>query len=248
MVKRVLTIVLSIMLVVLLAAFLFVPPQIVEISETQISEALEENLPYSVNKWGAQVTVHDAKVQLSNQNKIIVDAWFGAAGATLEGVGVAAVNSSISYDDGRFYLSDLKHEDIKFEFSENSRETISDVRSTLEGILRREAEEANESGEGARIDELAQANEYYETKLQTDAIDVLDDFLGSFPVYNLERAGGSLRLAALALDDVQVTSDKILVTLSLQTLIVRLTSIVGSFLLVTAVLFGPFLTGLRKRS
>lgn len=232
---------LSIVFAGLLAAFLFVPPQIVEISQSQIAQGLKGNLPYSVDKWGAQVTVNEATVQLRDDDKIIINARFGAVGATLEGSGTAAINSSIRYDDGKFYLSDLKHEDIEFEFSANSRDTISDVRSALENILRRETEEAIAGEDATRIDQLARANQYYETKLQADAVEALDNFLSSFPVYNLERAEGALKLAALALDDVKVTSEKILVSLSFQTLLIRLAAIVGSFLLVVTLLFGPLL-------
>lgn len=244
--RRILILILLIVLAALVAAFLFVPPQIVEINEAQIEQGLEENLPYRVDKGAVSVTVQDATVQLSDEGKIVLAAQFDASGLTLEGIGSATINSAIRYDDGKFYLSDLKHENIDFQFSENSNDTISEVRSALEGILRRETEEANASKDDDRVDQLAKANEYYETRLQTDAVNALDEFLGSFPVYNLNRSGGSMRIAALALDDVEITSEKVLVRLSLQTLIMRLAAIVGTFLLFAILLFGNFFTGLRK--
>ena len=69
-------------------------------------------------------------------------AKFDARGLTLEGTGAADVASSFRCKNGRFYLSDFKHDDVVFAFSENSKSSISDVSSTLEGILRRETEEA----------------------------------------------------------------------------------------------------------
>jgi hypothetical protein len=223
-------------------AFIFVPPQIVEISEAQLAQGLEDNLPYQVDR-GVLVTVQAATAQLSDANKIIVTAQFDAAGLTLEGTGIATIDSTIRYENGKFYLSDLRHDDISFEFSENSDETISAVRTTLEGILRRESEEATSSDDDDRIDQLAKANEYYETQLREDAADLLDKALGSFPVYNLNRANGSMRLAALALDDVQISAEKILISLSLQKIIVTLAGFLGTFMLFVVMFLGPENTG-----
>ena len=236
------------MLAVLVGAFFLVPPQIVEINVAQIEKGLEGNLPYHVDKGLISVTVQGATVQLSDEGKIVLDAQFDATGLTLEGIGSATINSVIRYDDGRFYLSDLKHENIDFQFSENSNDTISDVKSALEGILRRETDEATASEDDERVDQLAKANEYYEKRLKTNAIDALDNFLGTFPVYNLNQAGGRMRIAALALDDVEITSDKVLVSLSLQTLIIRLAAIVGTFLLFAILFFGQFFVGWRRQS
>ena len=248
MIRKTSILVLSLVLAVLVGAFILAPPQIVEINEAQIEQGLEENLPYRVDRGAVLVTVQDATVQLSDEGKIVLNAQFDAAGLTLEGIGSATITSAIRYDDGKFYLSDLKHENIDFQFSENSSDTISDVKSALEGILRRETDEATAGEDDERVDQLAKANEYYEKRLKTDAIDALDKFLGSFPVYNLNQAGGRMRIAALALDDVEITSEKVLVSLSLQTLIIRLTAIVGTFLLFAILFFGQFFVGLRRQS
>lgn len=246
--RRISILALSFVLAVLVIAFLFVPPQMVEISKAQIEKGLEENLPYRVDKGLIVVTIQDATVELSDNGEIVLNAQFEAAGLTLEGVGSANINSAIRYNDGKFYLADLKHENINFQFSKNSNDTISDVKSALEGILRRETDEATENEDDERVDQLARANEYYEKSLKADAIDALDNFLGSFPVYNLSQAGGKMRVAALALDDVEITSEKILVSLSLQTLIVRVAAIVGTFLIFVILFFGQFFVGWRKQS
>ena len=230
---------LSFLLATLALAFVLVPPYIVEITEAQIAEGVDDNLPYTVDR-GFSVTVQSAVVQLSDDNKIVLEARFDARGLTLEGMGTANVASSLRYESGRFYLSDLKHDDVLFAFSENSESTISDVRSTIEGILRREAEEAESSGENDRIGRLAEANAYYETALREDALELLDNVLGSFPVYDLNRVNDSrFRLAALALDDVEITSEKVLVTLSLQRFLITLAGVLGTFLLLIVIFLGP---------
>lgn len=239
MLRRILIYVLTFSLAVLGLAFVFVPPYIIEITEAQIAEGVDENLPYTVDS-GFSVTVQSAVVQLSDENKIVLEAQFDARGLTLEGTGTANVASSLRYENGKFYLSDLKHDDVVFAFSENSESTISDVRSTIEGILRRETEEADSSGEDDRIGRLAEANAYYETALREDALDLLDNVLGSFPVYDLSRVNDSrFRLAALALDEVEITSEKVLVTLSLQRFIITLAGILGTFLLSIVIFLGP---------
>ncbi|RYG92960.1 hypothetical protein EU803_02300 [Loktanella sp. IMCC34160] len=239
MLRRILILFLAFSLAALGLAFVLVPPYIIEITEAQIAEGVDENLPYTVNS-GFSVTVQSAVVQLSDENKIVLEAQFDARGLTLEGMGTADVASSLRYENGRFYLSDLKHDNVVFAFSENSESTISDVRSTLEGILRRETEEAETSGEDDRIRRLAEANEYHETALREDALDLLDNVLGSFPIYDLSRVNdGRFRLAALALDDVEITSEKVLVTLSLQRFIITLAGILGTFLLFLVIILGP---------
>ncbi len=238
MLRRVLVYFLTFSLAALGLAFILVPPYVVEITEAQIAEGLDENLPYKVNS-GVSVNVRSAAVQLE-ENKIVLETQFDARGLTLEGIGTANVASSIRYDNGRFYLSDLKHDNVVFAFSENSESTISEVRSTLEGILRRETEEADSSGDNDRIGRLAEANEYYETALREDAVNLLDNVLGSFPVYDLNRVNDSrFRLAALALDHVEITSEKVLITLSLQRLITTLAGILGTFLLMAVIFLGP---------
>ena len=239
MLRRILVYFLTFSLAALGLAFVLVPPYIVEITEAQIAEGLDENLPYEVNN-GVLVNVRSATVQLSNENKIVLEAQFDARGLTLEGKGTANVASSLRYENGEFYLSDLKHDNVVFAFSENSESTISDVRSTLEGILRRETEEADSSGDNDRIGRLTEANEYYETALREDALNLLDSVLGSFPVYDLNQVNDSrFRLAALALDDVEITSQKILVTLSVQRLLISLAGILGTFLLLIVMFLGP---------
>ena len=236
--RRISIVGLSIALAALVLAYIFLPPKIIEITEAQLAQGLEDNLPYQV-KDTALVTVRAATAQLSDENKIIVTAQFDAAGFTLEGTGTAKVNSAIRYDKGSFYLSDLRHDDIRFEFSENSNETISDVSSAIEGLLRRETEEAASSNDANRIGKIAATKKYVETQLRTDAVDVLDHTLASFPVYNLNRAEGNLKLAALALDNFEVSAKKILVTLSFQRLIKTLAGIVGTFLLIVVIILGP---------
>lgn len=239
MLRRILVYFLAFSLAALGLAFVFIPPYIVEISEAQIAEGVDENLPYTVDS-GFSVTVQSAVVQLSDENKLVLEAQFDARGLTLEGMGTADVASSLRYENGRFFLSHLKRENVVFAFSENSESTISDVRSTLEGILQRETEEAEASGENDRIGRLAEANEYYETVLPEDALELLDIVLGSFPVYDLSRVNDNrFRLAALALDNVEITSEKVLVTLSLQRFIITLAGIFGTFLLFIIAFLGP---------
>lgn len=242
MLRRIIIYFLTLSLTGLGFAFIFIPPYIVKITKAQITEGLRENLPYEVDS-GVLVTVQSAMVELSDENRIILEAQFDARGLTLEGMGTANVTSSIIYENGKFYLSELKHDNIFFTFSENSKSTISDVKSTLEGILRRETEEADASGDKDRVRRLTGINEYYEAALQKDAVNLLDDILSSFPVYDLKRINDSrFRIAALSLDDVEINSDGILVTLSFQRLITTLACIIGTVLFFAVVIFGPWNT------
>ncbi|MCG3268761.1 hypothetical protein [Yoonia sp. I 8.24] len=227
-------------------AYIFGPSKVIEISPDQIDQALKENIPYEVDSLATTVTVHEAKVYLTDNGQIQLHAQFEARGFTLEGIGSAQVNSAVRYERGKFYLTDLKRDHIQFELSENSTETVSDVRATLDGILRRETEEANESGDPERIAAIERRRNYIETEMEADALAALDTFLGTFPVYNLQRAGGALTLAALAIDTVEITHDKIFVTLSLQTLILRVAGGLATTFFLLVVAFGQLALGRRK--
>ena len=94
MLRRILIYFFTFSLAALGLAFVFVPSYIVEITEAQIAEEVDGTLPYTVES-GFSVTVQSAVVQLSDENKIVLEAQFDASGLTLEGMGTADVVSSL---------------------------------------------------------------------------------------------------------------------------------------------------------
>jgi len=166
---------------------------------------------------------------------------FSAKALSLEGQGTAQIDTSVRFEAGQFYLTDLRHDDIAFVYSEESSEKLETFGAAIERNLRDSLADATESGDPDRITGAATANAYYETQLRNDAIAVLDDFLKDLPVYDLRKAGGMLYVAGLALDDFQVSADGIAVHLSAQTLVRNLAIYVLPILALLSFVVGPFI-------
>ena len=138
--RRILIYAFGVGFVLLGLAYLFVPPITLEITENELQDQISAALPKTVTKAGTTIVVDQARMSLAENNKIGIQAAFRAKGYTLEGIGTADVSSRLRYHFGKFYLTDLSHEQVSFTFSQNSRDTISDVRDTLKNILQRETE------------------------------------------------------------------------------------------------------------
>lgn len=230
-VRRILTSALAALLLAIGAAYVLLPVVTVEIPKSHIDGAIETNLPHELDRGLVTVTVSGATVDPQADGRLRVNAEFTASGLTLEGVGRAAINSRLRYDGGKVYLSDLSTEDIDFQLSDNSSETISDIRSTISGILGRETEEAEAEGDAGRLQRLTGASDYIDTQLADDVLATVDGFLKTFPIYDLSRAEGYLSYATLALQDIGVAEGRVLVTVSLRTLLAVLGGAVGAVIL-----------------
>ena len=211
-----------ILLALLAAAYVFAPPFKATFTQAQIEAELAKQLPKQINTALTKINVTKGTVDLRDNNKVAIKAAFDVRGFTLEGVGSADVITGIRYDAGRFFLSDLRKENISFTFSDNSKDTIGDVKSAFNKILTRETEEAENSDNEARKATAIKVSAYVQTQLRSDANAALDTFLGSVPVYSLNGQGGAMQIAALALKDVSITDDTITATLSFQTFIQRI--------------------------
>lgn len=209
-------------LALLAAAYIFAPPYKATFTQTQIEAELAKQLPKQINKALTETTVTEGIVDLRDNNKVAIKAAFDVRGFTLEGTGSADVTTGIRYEGGRFYLSDLRKENIAFTFSDNSKNTLGDVKSAFDKILKRETNEAEESGNEQRQETAKKVTDYVQTQLRTDANAALDTFLGSVPVYSLNGKGGVIEIAALALKDVSITDETVTATLTFQTFIQRI--------------------------
>lgn len=210
------------LLAILAAAYVFAPPYKATFTQAQIESELAKQLPKQINKALTSINITEGIVDLHSNNKVAIKAAFDVRGFTLEGTGSADVTTGIRYDGGRFYLSDLRKENIEFTFSDNSKDTLGDVKSAFDKILKRETDEAEESDNAKRKETAKKVTTYVQTQLRADANAALDTFLGSVPVYSLNGQGGVMEIAALALKDVSITDDTITATLTFQTLIQRI--------------------------
>lgn len=240
--KRILSAVLLIVSVALLAAFLFAPAITIRFSQKDVDAAVERLLPYQIEKSFVTVAFSDLFLDLRSDNKVHISTAFSAEGLSLEGRGTADITSGISYREGKFYLSDLSKEDIEFELSANSKDTLSDLNSTVLRFLDREMREAEESDDTERAKSVRNVKAYLTDKLQQDIDTSLDDFLESFPVYDLNRQGAGLKLAALSLEEVRISDENVAATLSFQRFVLRIAAILFS-VVSTVVVIGLYSGG-----
>ena len=214
------------LLALLLIALVIAPEFEVSFTEEEIKRRVAAEIPHAISTGGVKILVRAATVDLRANNKIAIDADVQATGFTLDGEGSASINSSVTYDRGRFYFGELRHGDLAFSFSESSNETIADVTNTLKGLLEREGEEARSTGNANKSERIEELQDYTRRQLKADAIGVLDKFLQSIPIYDMSGQGTAMWLAALSIKSVAISDNQITTILSLQQLILRL--IVGA--------------------
>lgn len=236
-VKRILFYFGAMVLGLLALVYFLTPPITVSFSEAEMQKNLKHHIPYKIEQSATRILVKDAKVTLFDDNTIGVVSNFDATGVTLEGQGVANLRSGVRYKDGKFYLSDIQKEDVKFVWSENSQDTIGEVGQALTNLLQRETQEAEQGEDQERKDTVKKLNAYVEDQLRVDANKYLNSFLSSVPVYDLNEKDMGMKAVALALNRVEISSQGVTAHLSVQTFIARVAAIVFS-LLMFALIFG----------
>lgn len=233
-------------LALLALAYVFAPPYKVSFTQAQIKTEIAKRLPKDISTSLTAINVKAGTVDLRDDNRIAITTQFDVQGFTLEGEGAVDVVTRIRYDDGRFFLTDFRKENLQFIFSDNSKDTLSDVKSTFDKILKSETNEAADTDNTQRQKNAAIVTEYVETQLRTDANAALDKFMQSMPIYSMNTQGGAMRIAALALKDVAITGETVTATLTFQTLIQRIVGGVVLFLFMIVTQFWRVFTVFKR--
>ena len=209
-------------LAVLVIALIFAPSYSVTFTEADIKSKVAAQIPHEVKRAGVAISVTSATVDFLATNQIAVEAGVAATGFTLDGVGSVSAKTSVRYEDGRFYLGDLTHDDIQFTFSDSSQETIRDVTNTIRGILEREGAEAKATNDHSKSEKIEKIQIYAQEQLQHDATEALDVFVKNIAIYDMNDQGAAMWLAALSIKTVEINDDQVTAILSFQQLIFRL--------------------------
>ena len=195
------------------AALLFVDDIEIRIAESQVREAIDERLPVEHDIGIAVIEVKDADVQFIGDGpdgavglsvKIKLDS-FGLLG----GKGGADTVSRLRYDDGAFYLTDLRLDDFEVKPTAATKVKLLAWKKAVETFL-------DDLGEEIRVKDGEAAFEDFLTKRETVGPllrDALDEALKDIAVYRLD---GSVAQTAvwMALKDVHFESRVAVVTLS----------------------------------
>lgn len=203
----------GVLVVVTLAIVVFVPDFEVVIDEDEVRERIEDALPVSAGTSEIELKVTDAEVDfLATGDKGQV-ALFGEV--RISGFGMAATSevdtlTAIRYEDGSFYLSDLRLDDLSLTPTLATRAKIAALKKAWQPIIDEFVQEFDASNSEVSFEEL-------KAELQKSLIPVvrqaLDDALGQIPVYWLEgdAAQGAARLI---LKDISFTDTQAVAILS----------------------------------
>jgi len=127
----------------------------------------------------------------------------------LSGTASAKTYTSIRYDDGAFYLTDLKLDDLEVKPSLASRAKLVAIRKAIETFLDDVEIELASGGNDEALDKLRDLRNTIGPLLRK----TLDENLGKIPVYRLQ--GDAKKGAArLILKDISFTNDDAIATLS----------------------------------
>lgn len=203
----------GVLVVVTLAIVVFLPDFEVVIDEDEVRERIEDALPVSAGTSEIELKVTDAEVDfLATGDKGQV-ALFGEV--RISGFGMAATSevdtvTAIRYEDGSFYLSDLRLDDLSLTPTLATRAKIAALKKAWQPIIDEFVQEFDASNGEVSFEEL-------KAELQKSLIPVvrqaMDDALGQIAVYRLEgdAAQGAARLI---LKDISFTDTQAVAILS----------------------------------
>ncbi len=180
-------------------ALVFIPDIEVVIPEEKVRAAIEDRIPLRTEADEFAFEVRDAEVEFyDNNNKggISIRTEVRLSGLGLAGKGTANTSTSVRYEKGAFYLSDLRLDDLEIEPTLASRAKIAALKKAFQAFLDDvEADIALDDPDAA--DAFAEFRKLFVPVVRT----ALDENLGKIPVYRL-RGSAAKNAARLVLKDV----------------------------------------------
>lgn len=203
----------GVLVAVTLAIVLFVPDFEVVIDEAEVRDRIEDALPVTSGTTEIELKVTDAELDFLSTGEKGQVALFGEV--RISGFGMAATSevdtvTAIRYQDGDFYLSDLRLDDLSLTPTLATRAKIAALKKAWQPIVDEFVRELEASDGEMSFEEL-------KAELQKSLIPVvrqaMDDALGQIPVYRLQgdAAQGAARLI---LKDISFTDTQAIAILS----------------------------------
>lgn len=208
-------------------AVLFLVPDIeVRFTEDQVRDAIEERLPLENDIPDIAITVTRAEVDfvgVGEKGGILIAVEVDASAFGLSGSGAVDTETAVRYEDGAFYLSDLKLDDLELKPTLATRAKLATLKKAFDLFL-------DAVGEEIRTSEGEEALARFRDQRNTIGPLIraaLDESLGSIPVYRLQGSAAK-GAARLVLKDVAFTETEAIATLSpAQAMIKIATALIG---------------------
>ena len=209
-----------------LAVVLLVPDIEVRFTEDQVRDAIEERLPLEKQSSELRLEVTDADVDFvgtGEKGSVAIGVDVEASGFGLAGKGAVETQSAVRYEDGAFYLSDLRLDDLELKPTLATKAKMAALKKVWDTFL-------DELGEDIRDREGEEALAKFMEQRRTIGPVVrtmLDESLGTIPVYRLQGSAAK-GAARLVLKDVAFTDTEAIAILSpAQALIKIATALIG---------------------
>lgn len=223
--------------VIAILGLIFTAPRVtIDIPETQVRHEIAARLPITIERSGANIVVRAAQVDFLSTNQINISAETDVAGYGFSGIATTQVTSSLRYEYGSFYLSDLGIDDVQITLDDTSDAKVSDYKSAASGLFAtlREKIEDEKKGSGEALDRIVSDTA---DRIKPKIAYAVDDALKSIPIYSLHNKDMKHNIAALALEDVFFTEDAAHATLNIGRLVLNLVifGFVGLFWILASV-------------
>ncbi|MEM9787349.1 MAG: hypothetical protein AAFY14_05110 [Pseudomonadota bacterium] len=216
--RRFAIVVFSIIMLCLTLGFFLLPPYPITVTQTQINQAITDRLPLATDQSVGSAIVNAGTVTLQSGNRVATTWELATRTPIFSGNVAVSAALKIHYEDGAFYLKDLKSEDVQLAFLAEDADASETHRRDLGDLLVQGARNALRAVTDERV-----ASQAFDPEL-TEALKrllgrILEEFLNTFPVYDLRSAGGTIALAALVLEDVSVSDGQVTATFAAQRLL-----------------------------
>ena len=221
----------GILVAVTLAIILLVPDFEVVIPEDEVRDRIEDAIPVSSGSEEIEISVTKAAIDFRDTGEKGQVALFGEV--RLAGFGLAATGevdtvTAIRYEDGAFYLSDLRLDDLTLTPTLATRAKIAAIKKAWQPLIDEFVKELETSDSEMSFEEV-------KAEFQRNLIPLvrqeMDKALGTIPVYRLQgdAAQGAARLI---LKDISFTDREAVAVLSpAQAMIKIATAILGGLIL-----------------
>ncbi len=198
---------------VTLAIVVVVPDFEVVFDEDEVRDRIEDALPVASGTQDIELRVTDASVDfldIGEKGQVALSGEVRISGFGMAATSTVDTVTAVRYEDGAFYLSDLRLDDLTLTPTLATRAKLAALKTAWKPIIDQFAAELDASDSEMTFDEL-------KAELQRSLIPLvrqaMDDALGTIPVYRLEgdAAKGAARLI---LKDISFTDRQAIAVLS----------------------------------
>jgi len=192
-----------------LIAYLFLgKPITITVPEDKVRSEIAAKLPMTVHKAGVTALITALDVDFLADDAVHVDIKMDLDGYGLSGFAIGAATSVLRYSKGDFFLEDLDLGDLTITATEQSSESVDEVKTTASSMWNRFKKDHLDDNPAASV-AIDKLKDRAMDKLMPTARVIADNALKTTPVYSLNGQDMKMDLAAIALVDVRFQAQSV---------------------------------------